>query len=219
MFEVFLTGVYTAFSQTACTVPLFWCDLTCSIPWESFNTSRLSKQSLLLFSMIRVAVGRLSSIKRKKKKLSALQRFPSDVADRKSTQITAEAVGEIKSWHLQYMHLPEVFPMFTYSRADTAVNIHIAFFNQSESVGTLNLGSVNTEIPLTVQRIMCPVCSNLDYIPVRMWERCYQKQNNQFTQAVPQICFMASASYSFQVRVYSDTLVKISTQLQADAHD
>lgn len=45
------------------------------------------------------------------------------------------------------------------------------------------------------------------------------KQNNQFTQAVPQTCFMASASYSFQVRVYSDTLVKISTQLQADAHD
>jgi len=38
-----------------------------------------------LFSVIRIAVGRLKSIKRKKKKLSALQRFPSDEGDRKST--------------------------------------------------------------------------------------------------------------------------------------
>jgi len=38
-----------------------------------------------LFSMIRIAVGRLNSIKRKKKQLSALQRFPSDEIDIKST--------------------------------------------------------------------------------------------------------------------------------------
>lgn len=61
--------------------------------------------------------------KEKTPKLSALQRLPSDEADRKCTQIIAEAVGEIQSCHLQYMHLPEVFFMFTYSRADTAVRI------------------------------------------------------------------------------------------------
>lgn len=102
--------------------------LICNIPWESFNTSRLSKLSMQLFS-IRTAVGRLKSIKRKKRKLSALQRFPSDEAGRKSTWITAEALGEIKSCHLQYMHLPEVFSMFTYSRVDAAEKIHITFFS------------------------------------------------------------------------------------------
>lgn len=71
------------------------------------------------------------------------------------------------------MHLPEVFSTFTYYRVDSAVKTCIAFFLWSESVRTLNLGSVNTEITFTVQRIMCPACSNLDYIPVRMWERCY----------------------------------------------
>lgn len=187
------------FSQTSCTVTLFQGNLICNIPWESFNASQLSKQSMQLFSMIRIAVGRLNSIKRKKKKLSALQRFPSDEIDIKSTQITAEAVGEIKSCHLQYMHLPGVFSVFTYSRADIGGKTHAAFwvlFLSSESAVTLNFGSLNTEITFTVQRIKCPACSNLDYIPVRMWERCYQKQNNQFTQTVPQICFMASASYS-----------------------
>lgn len=181
VFVLFLTGAYTAFPHTICTVTLFQGDLICNLPWESFNTSRLSKQSMQLFFMITVAVGRLKSIKRKMKKLSALQRFPSDEADRKSTQIIAEAVGEIKSCHLQYMHLPEVFFTFTYSRADAAEKIYIAFFLQSESVGTLNLGSVNTEITFTVQSILCLACNNLDYIPVRMWERCCQKQNNQFT--------------------------------------
>lgn len=66
--------------------------------------------------------------KKNNQRLSALQRFPSDEADRKCTQIIAEAVGEILSCHLQYMHLPEVFFMFTYSRADTAVKIILLFF-------------------------------------------------------------------------------------------
>lgn len=82
---LFLNGAYTVSPQTTSTVTLFLGDLTCNIPWESFNTGRLSKYSMQLFSMIRIAVGRLKSIKRKKTKLSALQRFPSDEADRKST--------------------------------------------------------------------------------------------------------------------------------------
>lgn len=66
-------------------VALFQGDLICSIPWESFNASQLSKSSMQLFSMVRIAVGRLNSIKREKKQLSALQRFPSDEIDIKST--------------------------------------------------------------------------------------------------------------------------------------
>lgn len=80
-----LNGAYTVSPQTTSIVTLFFGDLKCNIPWQSFNTGRLSKYSIQLFSMMRIAVGRLNSIKRKKKKLSALQRFPSDEADRKST--------------------------------------------------------------------------------------------------------------------------------------
>lgn len=72
------------------------------------------------------------------------------------------------------MHLPGVFSVFTYSGMDIAGKGCITFFFfPLEGVVTLNLGFVNTKIAFPVQRIQCPACSNLDYIPVRMWQRCY----------------------------------------------